>query len=72
MTANIQGHNVSLIERKRLEISGVKDVKSFDEKQVTLLTVLGEMVIDGDGLQVAKLDMEAGQVHLVGQIHALQ
>ncbi len=72
MSANPNTHNVSLFDRKRLEIVGVKDVKSFDERQVSLLTVLGEMLVGGDNLQIEKLDMDAGEIHLSGMIHALQ
>ncbi len=72
MIDNKTGHTAVLTDRKRLEISGVKDVKSFDEKQVTLITQLGEMSIGGEALQVGKLDIEIGEIILTGTIYSVQ
>lgn len=72
MIESTHAHRVVLTERKRLDLGGVKDVKSFDDGQVTLLTVMGEMVVTGEGLQVEKLDIESGDVILVGSIASVQ
>ena len=66
------GHNIKIFNRKRVEIDGVQDVKSFDERQVCLLTVRGEMVLDGDGFQIEKLDIDAGAVHIAGEVLSIR
>lgn len=38
-------HNIILEDRSRLSMSGVTDVESFDENEVSLFTILGELVI---------------------------
>ncbi|MBQ1518730.1 MAG: YabP/YqfC family sporulation protein, partial [Ruminococcus sp.] len=39
--------NLILENRKKLNISGITDVDSFDEKTISLYTQLGELTIQG-------------------------
>ena len=64
---NIQmTHEVSLKSRKRMSISGVREVISFDESAVNLRTVCGDLAIEGQGLHIGVLDTERGVVSLEG------
>ena len=38
-------HNIILEERSKLSISGVTDVESFDENEISLYTTLGELSV---------------------------
>ena len=40
-------HRLVLLDRKALELSGVRDVVSFDETNVVLETVCGMLAIEG-------------------------
>ena len=53
-------------------MGGVKDVDSFNEQEVQLLTEAGALRIEGMGLHMTKLDLDAGQVILEGEIIALE
>lgn len=66
-----QMHGVNISMRKHMDISGVKDVESFDELGVTLKTVCGELVVEGKDIKVSVLDTERGVVSLDGKIDAL-
>lgn len=59
-------HEISLKSRKRMSISGVREVISFDENAVDLRTVCGELSIEGEGLHIGVLDTERGIVTLEG------
>ena len=61
-------HTVILEGRERLSISGVVDVQSFDEEQVLLETVRGMMVVRGQGLHVERLQLEAGELIVEGEV----
>ena len=43
----VKKHNIILEERSKLSISGVTDVESFDENEISLYTTLGELSVKG-------------------------
>ena len=61
-------HTVILEGREKLSISGVVDVQSFDEEQVLLETVRGMLVVRGRGLHVERLQLEAGELIVEGEV----
>ena len=65
-------HTVILEGRERLSISGVVDVQSFDEEQVLLETVRGMMVVRGQGLHIERLQLEAGELIVQGEIGLIE
>ena len=62
-------HQVKLVNRKTLEISGVKEVDSFDNEEFLLETVQGYLIIRGQNLQLKNLDVNAGNVTIKGKIY---
>ena len=64
-------HMLILDGRKRLEITGVRDVTRFDETSAELSTVLGDLAVDGTGLRIEIFDTEKGLVTLSGEIRCL-
>ena len=54
--------NLILEGRKKLSISGVIDIDSFNEQGVIALTELGVMIIKGEDLHINKLNVESGDV----------
>lgn len=65
-------HNIILEGREKLSISGVLDVQSFDEEQVLLETVRGMVVVCGQGLHVERLQLEAGELIVEGEIGLIE
>ncbi len=68
---NSMPHNLILEERKKLSISGVTDVDSFDEQTVIAYTVKGEITVKGWDLHVSKLNLEQGELSVEGEISSL-
>ena len=64
-------HTLSLTARTRAEIEGVREVESFDEQSVILMTDCGELTLEGEGLHVGTLDMVRGIVAVDGRISAV-
>lgn len=60
-----------LENRQNGRITGVKDIKSFDEKEILLFTQAGKLVINGEQLHVKQLDLEKGEVDLEGKVDSL-
>ncbi|GGB51178.1 sporulation protein YabP [Virgibacillus dakarensis] len=66
-----QDHYVKINNRKNLEISGVKEVDSFDNEEFLLETVMGFLIIRGQNLQLKNLDVGEGLVSIKGKIYEL-
>lgn len=64
-------HQLIMQDRKRLDVTGVSDVDSFDDTTVVAFTSLGELTIRGHGLQVRRLDLEGGNLSIEGQVDTL-
>ena len=64
-------HSLMLENRQNGRITGVKDIKSFDEKEILLFTQAGKLVIKGEQLLVKQLDLEKGEVDLEGKVDSL-
>ena len=63
--------NVIIEGRKKLNISGVKDVTSFDDETVLLDTDLGKMTVKGEGLHIENYNTQTGDLMATGKIHAV-
>jgi len=64
-------HNVILENRKKLTLSGIEDVDSFDEESITLFTDTGTLTVKGTELHINKLSVESGEVSIEGHIDSL-
>lgn len=64
-------HQLIMQDRKRLDVTGVSDVDSFDDTVAVVFTTLGELTVKGRQLQVRQLDLEGGNLSLEGQIDTL-
>jgi sporulation protein YabP len=61
---------LSLENRKRLILNGVIEVVSFNEEQIILNTNLGTLNIKGVGLKMNKLDVQNGDVVIIGTVNS--
>lgn len=71
MAETQQFHRLTLSDRKKLTLTGVTEVVSFDEDTVVLNTGLGTLVIQGSGLQLKELSPSGGQVAVEGTVSVL-
>ena len=62
-------HRLTLDNRARMELTGVKDVSGFDENTVILTTDMGDVTVRGQGLHIDKIDLDAGTVELKGKVN---
>ena len=64
-------HKVTLEGRNRLNMTGIKEVESFDDGLVVLQTTRGTLVVRGEGMHLQLLSLDGGQVHVDGTVHSL-
>ena len=70
-TRSQQDHYLKINNRKNLEITGVKEVDSFDNEEFLLETVMGYLVIRGQNLQLQNLDVGEGLVNIKGKVYEI-
>lgn len=63
--------NIILENRKKLVISGVKDIDNFDNNIISALTSLGHLTIKGTELKINNFSVETGDASIVGNINSL-
>lgn len=64
----MQEHDVMMRGRRLLDITGVKQVESFDNEEFLLETVMGFLAIRGQNLQMKNLDVDKGIVSIKGKV----
>lgn len=70
-SVRLRGHGVHIDNRQLVSVTGVKDVESFNDQEVMLITESGGLRIEGSSLHITKLNLDDGQVILEGEIAAL-
>lgn len=65
-------HSFTLINRTNMQLSGVKNVNTFDEDEIILETELGFLCILGQELHVSMLNLEQGKVALEGTVNIVE
>ena len=68
---NLSDHSLKLRDRRIGTVTGVQDIKSFDDKEILLFTKAGKLLIKGEQLHVKQLDLKKGEVDLEGRVDSL-
>lgn len=61
-------HSLWAVDRKEITVKGVKEVLSFDESLVDLVTSCGRLTLEGHELRVTVLDTAGGVVAVTGKL----
>ena len=67
-----QGHELSLQNREKMNLSGVLNVDSFDEKAVVLQTSMGNLVLKGERLHITHFNIAEGTLGLEGHLRSAE
>lgn len=57
--------------RSSIDITGVEEVISYDDKSIVLVVCGTRTIVEGEGLHVTRLSVEEGRVSAIGQISAV-
>ena len=58
--------NLVMENRRRLVISGVKEVEGFTETEVLLYTDMGQLTVKGNNLHVSQVNTDTGELIMSG------
>ena len=59
---------MTVTDRRTLVLNGVKNVESFDEEYVSLMTENGRVNVEGRELKIESLSKDGGNILIVGSI----
>ncbi len=62
-------NHIGIENRSSISVTGVSKVISSNDKAILLDTVNGKLHIDGEGLQIDKLNVEEGAFTAIGTIN---
>ncbi len=65
-------HNITMEERRKMMVSGVEDVDSFDEDKIVAYTTEGVMTVKGAGMKINRLNVEKGEMEIEGEIDSIE
>lgn len=64
-------HSVQALDRREITVMGVREVVSFDEASVLLVTSCGQLTVEGEELRVTVLNTRDGIVAVTGRLNGL-
>ncbi len=68
--ASFGTQEVKMVDRSNISINGVNKIVSFDDEEFLMETVMGNLRILGNGLELLKLDTVDGNVKIKGKINS--
>jgi sporulation protein YabP len=66
-----KSHSIIVENRKKIIITGVSDVESFNETDIILVTHAGGLKIRGRNFEVGRVSVESGDFEMTGEIMSL-
>ena len=64
-------HTLFMENRKNITLTGVKEIISFDDECVSLITVMGKAVIRGKDIRIENFGTESGDMEIEGKFDAV-
>ena len=64
-------HNIQIIDRKTIQMNGIKKIENFDKEEFFLQSVMGYILIKGEDLELIKLDTSGGNIYIKGRINSI-
>ncbi len=65
------GQDVCLFSRKRMELTGIEEVESFTDEQITVASTLGMIAIEGTNLKIECFHTENGVLRINGEFDSI-
>lgn len=65
-------HLITLRNRKRLDMTSIKEIERFDQEEFLIKTSQGKLLIRGEELRIVHLDVDKGLLTLEGVIKVVQ
>lgn len=67
---NFGSQEFRMVDRASVAISGINKIISFDDEEFLLESVMGNIHLKGEGLELLRLDTNEGSVKIKGKINS--
>lgn len=64
-------HDMIIEGRKKVTMTGIKDVESFDEESIVAESECGVVTINGSNLKISRLSVDSGDMVVDGDINSV-
>ena len=64
-------HTIIMEDRKKISLTGIKDILSFDDETVSVISVMGKAVIRGKEIKIESFNVDNGDMVIDGSFDAL-
>ncbi len=71
-TTSPQSHMVSIDNRKRIVITGIHEVTSYDSNTIVASSSVGNLIVQGKQLHINNFDQSSGKLLVDGSFDAVQ
>ena len=71
-TAASARHMLLMEDRAKINLSGVREVSAFSDTAVSLKTECGELMIQGRGITISRLNTDTGEMYVNGEVSMLK
>ncbi len=65
-------HKLTMVGRKKMTVTGVEDVDSFDDDRIVAYTTEGIMTVKGADFRINRLNVEDGGLEIEGEIDSVE
>lgn len=62
-------HQITIVNRQKLVISGVLHVLNYDEEEILLETTMGLLTVKGKDFNISNLNLETGNLEAEGMVN---
>lgn len=67
----IKSQDINIEDRKKIRVTGVENVESFNDNTIVLKTINGGLIIKGEELNINNLNVEDGNLNIIGKINGV-
>ena len=67
-----ENQNININNRTYIELSGVIKVESMNEYEFYIISILGNILLKGEKLEMVELDINKGTLKIKGKIYSLE
>ncbi len=64
-------HSIQINERKTIFLTGIKKIESFDSNEFFIESIMGYILVKGEGLELLKLDTFQGNLSIKGRVDSI-
>jgi sporulation protein YabP len=67
----VQNGNINIKNREEIVVDGAENILSFEDYSLVIMTSLGKLTVEGEGMVIESLNNESGKIKIKGRISGI-